>query len=615
MTRSFPSQDEGLWKLGAHYLGDGRAEFLIFAPFPYKMAVKICGSEERLIPMSKSKRGYWQAVVDDIRPGTLYFYRLDGERDRPDPASRFQPQGVHGPSQVVPSAYTWKDQDWQVMPLEKMVIYEIHVGTFTPAGTFDALIPRLDELSDLGINALEIMPVSQFPGGRNWGYDGVFPFAPQYTYGGPEGLKGLVNECHIHDLALILDVVYNHFGPEGNYLAEFGPYFTDKYKTPWGRAVNFDDAFSDEVRRYFFQNAHQWLEEYHIDGLRLDAIHAICDMSAKPFLAELSEKVQGISTRKHYLIAESDLNDVRVVLPRDQSGYGFDGQWCDDFHHALHALLTRERAGYYADFGKVDDLVRSIRDGFVYSGKYSSLRKRSHGSSSRCIPSKRFIVFSQNHDHVGNRMLGERLSQLVCFEALKLAAGAVILSPYIPLLFMGQEYAESAPFHYFISHSSPDLVEAVRSGRKREFAAFLDQGDPPDPQSLETFERSRLQWGGRRAGHHGVMLDLCRELVRLRRDTPALANLSKDNLDACGAEGEKMVLIKRHHNNSRALCLMNFNSRAVEVTFPSRKEAWKKAVDTSEKRWMGPGSSAPSEIETSEKFDIEPLSFILYLGI
>ncbi len=376
-----------------------------------------------------------------------------------------------------------------------MIMYELHAGTFIPEGTFDAVIPGLDHLKDLGINATDIMPVAQFPGERNWGYDGVYPFAVQNSYGGPDGLKRIVNECHTKGIAVILDVIYNHLGPEGNYLRDYGPYFTDRYKTPWGQAINFDGPYSNEVRNFFIENALSWLKNYHIEGLRIDAIHGIYDMSAQPFLPELAERVEEFSQqegRKFYLIAESDLNNSYALRPRDSGGSGLDALWCDDFHHALHTLLTGETDGYYVDFGKIGHLVKSFREGFVYSGQYSAFRKRNHGNSSADIPPDRFVVFSQNHDQTGNRLKGERLSSLVSFESLKLAAGVVLLSPYIPLIFMGEEYGETAPFLFFISHSDPELIKAVRQGRKDEFKTFNWKDEPPDPQDIETFMRSKL---------------------------------------------------------------------------------------------------------------------------
>ena len=444
--------------------------------------------------MEKIEDGYWRASVEDLSPESLYMYRLEQERNHPDPASYYQPKGVHNPSQVIDhDSIHWEDNDWRGIHLSQMIIYELHTGTFTSEGTFDAIIPRIDDLIHLGVNAIELMPVAQFPGERNWGYDGVYTFAVQNSYGGPKGLKGLVNECHKRGIAIILDVVYNHLGPEGNYLWDFGPYFTDKYKTPWGSAINMDDAYSNGVRNFFIENALYWFNNYHIDALRLDAIHGIVDTSAKPFLYELGERVADFSdnmSRRFFLIAESNLNDPKVIMPRDLGGYGIDAQWCDDFHHSLHTLITGEASGYYIDFGRLEHLTKSFQEGFVYSGQYSHYRKRNHGNSSRERPANQFVVFSQNHDQIGNRMLGQRMSLLTSLEGLKLAAGITLLSPFIPLLFMGEEYGEEIPFLYFISHSDSDLIKAVREGRREEFKDFRWEGEPPDPQSINAFIQS-----------------------------------------------------------------------------------------------------------------------------
>jgi maltooligosyltrehalose trehalohydrolase len=496
-----------------------------------------------------------------------------------------------------------------------MIIYEIHTGTFTHEGTFEACIERIDDLLDLGVNAIEIMPVAQFPGDRNWGYDGVHPFAVQNSYGGPQSLKGLVNACHIRGISVILDVVYNHLGPEGNYLADFGPYFTDKYKTPWGKAINFDGAYSDSVRDFVIQNALYWFEYYHIDALRLDAIHGIYDTGAKHILEELAEKAgefSDIHKRKFYLIAESDLNDVRVIRKKESGGYGIDAQWCDDFHHSVHTLLTSEKSGYYMDFGRVENLVKSLQEGFVHSWEYSAYRKRHHGSPSRDLPASRFVTFIQNHDQVGNRMLGERLTQLISFEALKLAAGVLLISPYIPLLFMGEEYAEDAPFLYFISHLDKNLISAVREGRKREFSAFLWKGEPPDPQSRETFLKTKLQWDKQKEGKHKIIRGFYQQLIRLRKEIPALSNLDKNNLKAWHLPDTAVLFLSRWHTGSKIISVMNFSNQ--EQSFPVNfiEGRGVKRLDSYEIQWMGPGGSVPESIEKGQRVTIGPLGFILY---
>lgn len=610
-------------RIGSCYLGDGRCEFTVWAPNRQEVAVQVTSPEERLIPLQQVERGYWRAEVKGIQPGTLYFYRLDGADDKPDPASNFQPEDVHGPSAVMEhSTFAWNDAVWSGISLDEMIIYELHVGTFTAEGTFEAAISRLDDLCDVGINAIEIMPVAQFPGDRNWGYDGVYPFAVQTSYGGPEGLKRLVDACHQKGLAVILDVVYNHFGPEGNYMSNFGPYFTETYRTPWGSAMNFDDAQSDGVRNFFIQNALYWFREYHMDALRLDAIHAIYDLGAKHFLAELSDAVADFSHqqgRKLYLIAESDLDDVRVINPQSAGGYGMDAQWSDDFHHSLHTLLTGEQDGYYEDFGECQQLAKAFKSSFVYSWQYSAHRQRFHGSDASDRPGSQFVVFAQNHDQVGNRMLGERLSQLVGFEALKLAAGALLLSPNIPLIFMGEEYGEESPFLYFVSHSDPDLVKAVREGRAREFKAFHLAGDPPDPEGKETFQKSKLKWEQRQEGKHKVLLDLYRQLIQLRHSVPAVKALNKQNLRVDCVEADKLLFLHRWSGESHVFCMMNFSEVEKNFNFKATPadSRWEKLIDSSDAQWLGANSKLPEKLVSGQTLSIQPQSFALYqkLGV
>jgi maltooligosyltrehalose trehalohydrolase len=448
----------------------------------------------------------------------------------------------------------------------------------------------------------------------------VFPYAPQISYGGPKGLIKLINECHKKRLAVILDVVYNHLGPEGNYLGDYGPYFTARYKTPWGNALNFDDAYSDEVRNFFIENALYWFKEYHIDALRLDAIHAIYDFSAKYFLAELSEKVDELSKkedRKFYLIAESDLNDSRIIEKRNFGGYGIDAQWCDDFHHSLHTLLTGERSGYYVDFGKTEYLIRALKEGFVYSGQYSVYRKRRHGNSPKESSGNKFVVYSQNHDHVGNRLHGERLSTLISFEGLKLAAGVVLLSSYIPFLFMGEEYGEEVPFLYFVSHSDPDLIQAVRKGRKEEFESFHWKGELPDPQSSETFSNSKIDWEKRKEGFHRVLLNYYKRLIKLRKEIPALSALNRDNLEARGLEKEKVVFMRRwdEKEDTQVFSIFNLNEASLEIHNQFPKGSWKKLLDSSEEKWNGPGSLTPELIGSEDEVAIRGYGLSLFIKI
>ncbi len=599
--------------IGASYFGDRRCDFVVWAPQRSQVAVQVLTEPPRLIPMQPDAWGYWHAQVNDIEPGTLYFYQLDGELLRPDPASHCQPQGVHGPSQVINhAAFDWQDHGWQNIPLADLIIYELHVGTFTPDGCFTAIIPRLADLRELGINAIELMPIAQFPGDRNWGYDGVYPFGVQHSYGSPDQLKQLVNACHQQGIAIILDVVYNHFGPEGNYTANFAPYTTNQHHTPWGSAMNVDGALSDPVRNFLIQNALYWCRDYHIDGLRLDAVHAIYDFSAKPFLVELTEAINHLAEqqgRPYYLIAESDLNDVKLLRPIAEGGYGMSAQWSDDFHHALHALLTGETTGYYQDFGHCEHLVKALRESFVYTWDYSTFRQRRHGNFAGDRPPCQFVVFIQNHDQVGNRMLGERLSHLIPFAATKLAAGALLLLPYIPLLFMGEEYAEDSPFLYFISHTDPGLVEAVRQGRQREFAEFHITGEPLDADDFATFQQCKLHWEQRNQGKHGVLRRFYQQLIHLRRSIPALKELTREGLTVT-LLAESVIGIHRISGSSEVFYTLNFATEPTSVMLTLPCGQWQKRLDSSDPTWAEPGMPI-SPIDDAQRTVTGEVSVIL----
>jgi maltooligosyltrehalose trehalohydrolase len=586
-------------RLGATPGSDG-SEFLVWAPRVRRVALRLCGRTGPPIPLEPCGAGYFRVEVPGIGPGDRYLYRLDGDRELPDPASGLQPDGVHGASVVVDPSFPW-DESWTGLPLARYVFYELHVGAFTPEGTFDAVVGHLRRLRELGVTAIELMPVAQFPGRRNWGYDGVGLYAPQASYGGPGGLRRLVDACHREGLAAVLDVVYNHVGPEGNYLDAFGPYFTDRYRTPWGRGINLDGIGSDEVRRFFIENARRWISDFRFDALRLDAVHAIVDPSARPFLEELTEAVHGEGARcgrPAYVIAESDANDPRLVTGKESGGYGMDAMWNDDFHHALHALLTGERRGYYQDFGSLTQLGRAFSRTFVFTGQPSSYRGRRHGRpGAEELPPERFVVFSQNHDQVGNRMLGERLTALVSFESLKLAAGGVLLSPYIPLLFMGEEYGEDAPFLYFVSHGDPALVEAVRRGRKEEFSPFGWKGEFPDPQGTEAFLRSKIDWAKREKGGHAVLLRFYRDLIQLRSESPALSHLDKESMEVYETGTDNCLFMRRWKDNDQIFALFHFGEGDAEVEIAPGGRRWRKMLDSADIVWNGPGSLL------SESFD------------
>lgn len=599
--------------LGAIRQADGAWEFSVWAPGRQKVAVHLFGLRDHFIPMNRDPFGYHQILVRDLEPKSRYLYQLDGLQEYPDPASRFQPEGVHGPSEMVDlAAFRWTDANWKAPRLDESIFYELHVGSLTDQGSLDGVCSHLAELADLGVTAIELMPVAQFPGSRNWGYDGVYPFAVQNSYGGPLALQRLVNAAHAQGLAVALDVVYNHLGPEGNYLGQFGPYFSDRYKTPWGQAINYDGPESGPVRQFFIQNAIYWFDQYHIDILRLDAIHGIFDFGAFHILAELENQVELASKRlgrELILVAESDLNDARVVLPPEKGGYGLPAQWSDDFHHSLHALLTHESKGYYADFGRVGHLASVLRDGWYYHGQYSKFRRRRHGNSPAGIPRSHFVVCSQNHDQIGNRARGERLSTLVNFEAQKLAAGMTLLSPFVPLLFMGEEYGETAPFLYFTSHGDKDLVEAVRRGRREEFAEFGWSGEVPDPQDEATFANSRLQHGLQGKDPHRVLRLFYQELIRFRRANHLRADA---DLEITENEGQSILSVFRTAGGRHLLMIFNFGTSEVELPSVVRTRHWTTELHSADSRWLGPRERFPRTVGPPDKISLTGQSFVVF---
>ncbi|MEM7554335.1 MAG: malto-oligosyltrehalose trehalohydrolase [Cyanobacteria bacterium P01_A01_bin.84] len=602
--------------IGSEYKIGNICKFSLWAPLAKEVKVRLVSPQEKVVALELTDKGYWQGTVKDVQPGSYYYYQVDDNDRQSDPASNSQPEGVHQASEIIDhNAFSWNDSQWKGLPLEQMVIYELHVGTFTGEGTFEAIIEKIPLLQELGVNTIEIMPVAQFPGSRNWGYDGVFPYAVQNSYGGVSGLKTLVNACHQQGMSVVLDVVYNHLGPEGNYLWGLGTYFTDKYKTPWGSAVNFDDAYSDGVRNYFVQNVVYWLDKYHIDGLRLDAIHAIYDFGAKHILQEMAEAVSELSQqqgREYYLIAESDLNDPRIICSPEVGGYGIDAQWSDDFHHTLHTALTREKHGYYEDFNSLELLAKVYRHGYAYTWDYSPFRKRYHGNLPSKCNGNQFVVCAQNHDQVGNRMLGDRLSTLIDFEGLKLAAAAVLLSPYVPMLFMGEEYGETNPFLYFISHGDPGLVEAVRKGRKEEFAAFHAQGEAPDPQAESTFNQSRLNWELLKEEKHQTLWQFYQKLLQMRQEILALKCLDNKKVEVSVINSE-VIQLQRWDENSKVLCWLNFAQEPVTIIEYIPTEKWQKVLDSTDSQWLGEGSKLPEKlVEKQENILLSGHSVVVY---
>ena len=589
--------------LGARWDGE-RTSFLVWAPRADEVEVLLegpvedtpaagrrtpDGREERArLPLERDESGYHHGWSDDAPPGRRYRYRLHrrGERpvDRPDPASRWQPDGVQGASAVDDPSFPWSDQAFSAPPLHRQVLYELHVGTFSEAGTFDGVIDHLPELAELGVTTIELLPVAQFPGGRNWGYDGVLPYAVQDTYGGPQGLRRLVDAAHANGLAVVLDVVYNHLGPEGNHLDDFGPYFTDRTATPWGPALNADGPGADGVRRFVVDNAVRWVEEFHIDGLRLDAVHAILDQSARHLLEELADAVHAAGRRAGrsvHVVAESDLCDARLLRPPAVGGYGLDGQWADDFHHAVHVALTGEHEGYYADYRGLTDLPRMLRDRYVYAGRYSPSRQHTVGRRAPDVAYDRFIVCIQNHDQVGNRAQGERLGQLVDHEARKLAAAALLTSPFVPLLFMGEEHADPSPFLFFTSHADPDLAAAVTEGRRREFAGFSQfAGAVPDPQDPQTFRRSVLDRSVRDRGPHAALRRLYRDLLHLRHREPLITDPDAPDVEPTLIPGDRAIVLRRRTERGGLLTALHVGDTPVDVQVADAYGSWIPLLDT-----------------------------------
>ena len=561
----------------------GGTRFRIWAPTPRTIELELIAPLAARLPLTPVGDGWLEAFVDGVGAGTRYFYLLDGERRRPDPASRAQPDGIHGPSEVVdPRDFAWQHPR-RPRRLRDLVLYELHVGTFTPEGTFDAAAAALDRLVDLGITAVEILPVASFSGIRNWGYDGVDWFAPQASYGGPDGLRRLIDACHQRRLSFVLDVVYNHFGPEGNYVGEFGGYFTPRYPTPWGDAIDYEGQ--PAVRQLALDNARMWFDEYRVDGLRLDAVHAITDASPRHIVAEVAALAH---ERDRFVIAESDLGDVRVIRSAaDGAGWSCDAQWSDDFHHALHSVVSGERRGYYGDFGTIAQLATAVREGFVYQGQPSRVRGQPFGTPSASLPGERFVICAQNHDQVGNRAVGERLAQLApgCEHAV---AATYLLAPAVPMIFMGEEHADPAPFLYFTDHQDPALAQAVRDGRRREFAAF-DVGNVPDPQAAETRALSVVTLALGDDGRHGSVRRWYRALLALRRERAELAALDKARCDTVVDEEAGGFAILRRGDRGDTAVVASLRGRPLRLTLPAPgRGRWRVRLDAGAPEFAGP---------------------------
>ncbi|PQM47506.1 Malto-oligosyltrehalose trehalohydrolase [Mycobacterium talmoniae] len=523
-------------------------EFAVWAPKPEQVHLDV---GDALYPMTPYTDGWWRITVD-AAPEARYGFVLDDDPTvLPDPRSPRQPDGVHARSQLWdPASATWTDGDWTGRPVHGAVIYELHVGTFTPAGTFAAAIEKLDYLVDLGVDFVELMPVNAFSGTHGWGYDGVLWYAVHEPYGGPDGLVAFVDACHARGLGVLIDAVFNHLGPSGNYLPRFGPYLSSA-SNPWGEGINIADADSDEVRRYILDCALRWMRDFHADGLRLDAVHALVDTTAIHILEELAGETDRLAAqlgRPLSLVAESDLNDPRLITPRDRGGYGVTAQWDDDIHHAIHTAVSGERQGYYADFGSLATLARTLRHGFFHAGTYSSFRRRRHGRplDTSAIPATRLLAYTCTHDQVGNRALGDRPSQNLSAGQLAIKAALALGSPYTAMLFMGEEWGASTPFQFFSSHPEPELARATAEGRKREFADHgWDAAEIPDPQDPATFRRSKLNWAEVEAGEHARLHRLYRDLLALRRSEADLADPWLQHLVVDYDEDARWVVVRR----------------------------------------------------------------------
>ena len=613
-------------KFGARPGEDGSTVFRVWAPRLKSLEVKVLGDEPRTYPLEAAGGGVFEARVPGVAAGADYFYVVNG-KERPDPVSRSQPAGVHGPSRVVePGGFAWTDEEWKGLALKDYVVYELHVGTFTPEGTFEAVTQKLAHLKSLGVTAIELMPVAEFPGSRNWGYDGAHLYAPQSTYGGPEGLKRLIDACHREGLAFVLDVVYNHLGPEGNYVGEYMPLYSEAHKSPWGAGLNFDGEASEGVRRHFVENALYWLTEYHVDALRLDAVHAIVDTGRPHLLEQLAGEFRaraGALGRPAFLIAESDLNDVRVLKPEGE-GWGLDAQWSDDFHHSLHAILTGADRGYFADFGRFEDLAKAIEEGFVYCGQHSRFRGRCHGTSAAGRPGEQFVVCIQNHDQIANGYWGDRLSRVAEPARQRLAAALLLCgAPNVPMLFMGEEWGARSPFLYFTSHTDPELGRAVRRGRMEEYESLVrgegetesTLGGFSDPQSEITFVRSKLDWEvlGRRP--HAGMLAFYRDLLAARRAHAPLSNCDKTRTRVRFDERRRWLAVGRgDETGARATLLCNLSPDAQPV--PSAEGAWRLALWSGDERYDGDASHAapPERLDGGRAVELDGWGAALYIS-
>ncbi len=598
-------------KIGSWIDEHKKTHFKVWAPY-HKTLSLLMSDDPSPLPMQNLNDGYHEIILPRDCKGLEYWYQTAQGRKLSDPASHYQKQGVHGPSCVVDHSFDWQDQLWQTPPLQDLIIYELHTGSFDSKADFTGISQHLDHLVSTGINAIEIMPVNQFPGKRNWGYDGVYPFAVQDSYGGPDALKTLVDQCHRKGLAVILDVVYNHLGPEGNYFPVFGPYFTEKYHTPWGPAINYDDKDAAGVRNYVLENILYWFRDYHIDGLRLDAIHAIYDHSEYHILAQVRDSMDEYNREnqgQHFLIAESELNDPRLIVERTSGGHGMDAQWLDDWHHIVHTLITGENGSYYQYYGQPDQMADCLNGNYILERKESPALDKALSVKIQDLAGDRFVICTQNHDQIGNRPFGRRLEHIAGYDAAKLAALLLFSSPFIPLIYMGEEWACSSPFLYFVDHSDKGLIQAVREGRAREFAGLMGDNTPPDPQSAATWKLSLLDWDELKGEKHKIIHELYRFLISWRYSYPQSEWMSPGGRSA-SMEG-RTLHFKNKVNSSILYTIANLSPHPVEISW-KEKEGYQLILDTSHKKWLGQGSSAPQKPRSGDMITVAGFGGLIY---
>jgi maltooligosyltrehalose trehalohydrolase len=602
---------------GARFINDSECEFILWAPKATSVKLILSQNNSCETILERDNEGYWKSIIRYCEVGSRYHYQIDEKELVPDPASLYQPEGILGDSELIKfSDFIWEDHGWQNSSPGKLIIYELHTGTFSPEGTFDGIISKLDYLKKLGVNAIELMPVAQYSGKRNWGYDGVFIYAVQNSYGGPQGLMNLVNKCHKEGIAVILDVVYNHHGPEGNDLGLFGPYMSDVHYTPWGKAFNFDGEGRHGVRNYFIQNALMWLRDFHIDGLRMDAVHAMHDSSEKHIIKEIAEVVADLNRetgRNHFLIGEVNLNDVKYTRPLIKGGFGLDAQWNDDFHHSLQVKSTGEKNGYYKDFTDPACFAKAYKEAFILKGQFSIFRNKNFGKPAGSTLADKFIVYSQNHDQVGNRRHGERNSNLVSHEMQKLIAASTLLSPYIPMIFMGEEYGEANPFLFFIDFQNQNLMNLIKKGRENEFKmlGYKVKDKNYDPGDISAFKRSTLNWDLLTNDNKSAALFVFySKLIQIRRTHPAFELTDRRKMTI--AEKNKLIEIVRWKGRKKILIILNFDKKSLKYSIEANNAKYHKIIDSAELCWGGKGSNSPDILSFSDSFFVEGESALVY---